>query len=141
MERVQTVLATHSSSIVHMGDAGAGQFAKLCNNALTISNLRNIVEVFSLADRLGVSLSGLREAFAHSSGGSFMLDAIGTKVTPHVAAHIASLNRRDMEEFASAMKRQGLDATTILNWGLGGADGLVSVVDRWSAPRFTGQVG
>jgi 3-hydroxyisobutyrate dehydrogenase-like beta-hydroxyacid dehydrogenase len=82
--------------------------AKLCNNALTVSNLRNIVEVFSMAEKLGISLAGLRDAFDHSSGGSFILQALGTKVTAGNAAHIAELNRTDVDEFAAAMRRKGL---------------------------------
>ena len=59
----RSIIACHSSTIIHMGPVGSGQMAKLCNNALTISNLRNIVEVFAMADKLGLSLPGLREAF------------------------------------------------------------------------------
>ncbi|WP_269148935.1 NAD(P)-binding domain-containing protein [Ensifer adhaerens] len=103
-----------------MGPAGSGQIARLCNNALTISNLRNVVEVFAMADKLGLSLAGLREAFAHSSGGSFILQALGTKVTMSNAAHIAELNRTDLREFAQAMSRKHVDPTALLQWGFRG---------------------
>jgi 3-hydroxyisobutyrate dehydrogenase len=123
-----------------MGQVGTGQAAKLCNNALTVSNLRNIVEVFAIADAFEVEPSSLRQAFAHSSGGSFILDALGTKVTPDIAAHISKLNRADIEEFASAARRLGCDVNAIEEWALGGAAGLEEIVSRLSirkdqAPR------
>ncbi len=124
------IIACHSSSIIRMGPAGSGQMAKLCNNALTISNLRNIVEVFAMADRLGLSLTGLREAFAQSSGGSFILQALGDKITVENAAHVADLNRTDLHEFAEAMQRKGLDPTSIYRWGISAPDGLVGLVRR-----------
>jgi 3-hydroxyisobutyrate dehydrogenase len=111
-----------------MGPAGTGQAAKLCNNALTVSNLRNIVEVFAIADDFGVEPASLRQAFKHSSGGSSILEALGTKVTRENASHIAKLNRTDVEEFAKAAKRLGRDVHAIEAWALRGAARLEEVV-------------
>ncbi|WP_313198186.1 NAD(P)-dependent oxidoreductase [Rhizobium sp.] len=130
LEKCRAVVSTHSKHVVHMGAAGTGQAAKLCNNALTVSNLRNIVEVFSIANAFGIEPASLQKAFAHSSGGSFILDALGTKVTPEIASHIATLNRTDVEEFATAAKRRGRNVSDIEEWALGGAAGLVAVVNR-----------
>lgn len=124
------IIECHSSHVIHMGPGGSGQMAKLCNNALTISNLRNVVEVFAMADKLGLSLSGLREAFAHSSGGSFILQAIGSKISAANAAHVAALNRTDLYEFGEAMTRKNVDPTDLLQWGIKGPDGLVQLVNR-----------
>ncbi|WP_144578854.1 NAD(P)-dependent oxidoreductase [Agrobacterium sp. DE0009] len=132
LEKCGEILSTHSTHVVHMGGAGTGQASKLCNNALTVSNLRNVVEVFSIADAFGVSPASLQKAFSHSSGGSFILDALGTKVTPQIAAHIAKLNRTDVEEFAAAAKKLGLDVSAIEAWALGGAAGLERVIARLS---------
>jgi 3-hydroxyisobutyrate dehydrogenase len=130
LQRCGEILSTHSTHVIHMGGVGTGQATKLCNNALTVSNLRNIVEVFSIADAFGVSPASLQTAFSHSSGGSFMLDALGTKVTPQIAAHIAKLNRTDVEEFAAAANKLGLDVSAIEAWALGGAAGLERVVAK-----------
>jgi hypothetical protein len=83
-----------------------------------------------LRGQLGVSLSGLRDAFAHSSGGSFILQALGTKVTVSNAAHIAELNRVDVDEFAEAMSRKGVDPTAVQAWAIKGPDGLEALVQR-----------
>lgn len=124
------IITCHSSSIIPMGPPGSGQMAKLFNNALTISNLRNVVEVFAMADKLGLSLAGLREAFAHSSGGSFILQALGDKVTVANAEHIAELNRADLHEFADAMNRKGADPMPIFRWGIKAPDSLAELVRR-----------
>lgn len=129
LERCRSIIACHSTSIVAMGAVGTGQMTKLFNNGLTISNLRNVVEVFRLAEELGLSLSGLQQAFEHSSGGSFILQAIGTKITPEIADHIAELNRTDIREFAEAVRSQGADPQAVYDWGIKGPDGLVALVD------------
>lgn len=134
LERCRSVIACHSSAMPLMGPAGSGQLAKLCNNALTVSNLRNVVEVFGMAGVLGLSLPALQDAFAHSSGGSFILQALGSKVTLAIADHIAELNRKDIREFAAMAEHRGLNARALLDWGLGGPDGLADIVERLS-PR------
>ena len=48
-----------------MGGNGAGQLTKLFNNAMTITNLNNAVDVFGLAKHLGIDLW---EANYQSSG-------------------------------------------------------------------------
>lgn len=128
LEACWDILATHSNSIHHMGSAGAGQMTKLLNNALTVSNLRNVVEVLNLAEAAGVSLPALQAAFKSSSGGSFILQALGTKITPDIADHIARLNRKDVAEFAEAMQRKGLHPEAIVNWAMPGPDQLAAKV-------------
>jgi 3-hydroxyisobutyrate dehydrogenase-like beta-hydroxyacid dehydrogenase len=126
------ILATHSTAIHHMGPAGAGQMTKLLNNALTVSNLRNVLEVFNLAKASGMSLPPLQRAFETSSGGSFILQALGAKITPDIADHIAALNRKDITEFAEAMNRQGLHPEAIANWAMPGPDQLGEIVQALS---------
>lgn len=128
LEACWDILATHSNAIHHMGLAGAGQMTKLLNNALTVSNLRNVVEVLSLAEAAGVDLPALQAAFRSSSGGSFILQALGTKITPDIADHIAGLNRKDVAEFAEAMQRKGLHPEAIVNWAMPGPDQLAAKV-------------
>lgn len=128
------VLRCHSTHVVHMGGAGSGQAAKLCNNALTVSNLRNAVEVFAVAEKLGLDGPKLQKALAHSSGGSFILNALGTKVSPSIAAHIARLNHTDVDEFTAAAQQQGCNVEALAAWAHGGADGLETLVRKLMSP-------
>ena len=134
LEACRDILATHSIAIRHMGPAGTGQMTKLLNNALTVANLRSVVEVLTLAKAAGVGLPALQEAFETSSGGSFILQALGTKVTPDIAAHIAQLNRKDISEFAAAMERKGLNASAIVDWARPGPDHLIDIVRALRPP-------
>lgn len=126
------MIACHSQTIAFMGKAGSGQMTKLINNALTVSNLRNVAEGFSLAEAAGVDLRALKVALANSSGGSFILQAIGRKIGPDVAEHIAALNRKDVHEFADAMRTRGLDAHALVDWAIAGPDALVKLVQSLS---------
>ncbi|KQS76401.1 hypothetical protein ASG58_11290 [Rhizobium sp. Leaf383] len=130
LDECRDLLSSHSAHVVHMGAAGTGQAARLCNNALTVSNLRNVVEVFSVADTFGVAPAKLQSAFSHSNCGSFISDALGTKVTPTIAAHIAELNRCDVEEFTAAAGKLRLDVSALRAWAIGGAAGLEEAVLR-----------
>jgi 3-hydroxyisobutyrate dehydrogenase-like beta-hydroxyacid dehydrogenase/DNA-binding winged helix-turn-helix (wHTH) protein len=129
----EPVLSCYSNAVRLMGSPGAGQMTKLLNNALTVSNLRNVVEVFGLARQAGVDLAALQVALATSSGGSFIVQAVGKHVTPENAEHIAELTRKDVREFAEAMRRQELDPDTILDWAIAGADGLADLVELLAA--------
>lgn len=45
-------------------------------------------------------------------------------------AHIAEFNRTDVDEFAEAMRRQGVDPPAIQEWAIKGPDGLEKLVQR-----------
>lgn len=54
--------------IVHTGDAGSGQAAKICNNLILGISMIAISEAFTLAEHLGLSAEKLYEVVSHSSG-------------------------------------------------------------------------
>ncbi|MTI17384.1 3-hydroxyisobutyrate dehydrogenase [Rhodobacteraceae bacterium RKSG542] len=55
-------------SIVHAGDAGAGQAAKICNNMLLGISMIGTCEAFVLAEKLGLDPEKLYEISSTSSG-------------------------------------------------------------------------
>jgi 3-hydroxyisobutyrate dehydrogenase-like beta-hydroxyacid dehydrogenase len=132
LEHCRSVFATYSRKIAYMGPAGAGQMAKLLNNALTMTNLKNAVDVFTLASRLGVNVRALYDMVTASSGSSAILEALAT-LTPELAAHLQGLMRKDIEHFADGVRHHHLDPTELRDRGLSGADGLVRVVNLLSA--------
>jgi 3-hydroxyisobutyrate dehydrogenase len=67
-ERAQPILAAMGKRIVHCGDAGAGQAAKICNNMITGITMAAVSEAFVLAERLGLSHQALYEVASTSSG-------------------------------------------------------------------------
>ena len=134
-EYCKPVFRTFSTQAVHMGHSGSGQFAKLLNNALTMTNLKNAVDVFAFADKLGLNLANLFDAVSVSSGSSAVLKSLGTAITPGIAPHLQELMRKDIEHFADAMLSKGLNPNEVVERGLSGANGLLDLVQRVSASR------
>jgi 3-hydroxyisobutyrate dehydrogenase len=54
--------------IVHCGDAGAGQAAKICNNLILGISMIGVAEAFVLAEKLGLSRKSLFDVASTSSG-------------------------------------------------------------------------
>ncbi len=62
------VLEAMGKKIVHCGDAGAGQAAKICNNMILGISMIAVGEAFALAEKLGLSHQALFEVSSTSSG-------------------------------------------------------------------------
>ncbi|MFE9629177.1 NAD(P)-dependent oxidoreductase [Streptomyces sp. NPDC006527] len=124
-EAVQPVFATFSDTVKLMGPAGAGQFTKLFNNALTITNMKNAEDVLGLAAQVGLDIPALVDVVSASSGGSAALRALGGDITPELAEHVHTLMQKDMHHFADAVRAGGGDPSEVLERGLAGAAGLV----------------
>jgi 3-hydroxyisobutyrate dehydrogenase len=62
------VLETMGKKIVHCGDAGAGQAAKICNNLILGISMIAVGEAFALAEKLGLSHQALFDVSSTSSG-------------------------------------------------------------------------
>ena len=67
-ERAQPVLAAMGRKIVHCGDAGAGQAAKICNNMILGISMIAVSEAFVLGEKLGLSHQALYDVASTSSG-------------------------------------------------------------------------
>jgi 3-hydroxyisobutyrate dehydrogenase len=72
-EVAQPILAQMGRSIVHCGDAGAGQAAKLCNNMMLAAIMGVTAEAFLLAEKLGLSHQALFDVASKSSAQSWAL--------------------------------------------------------------------
>jgi 3-hydroxyisobutyrate dehydrogenase len=62
------LLEAMGKAIVHCGEAGAGQAAKLCNNMLLAISMIGTCEAFLLAEKLGLSKEALFEVSSKASG-------------------------------------------------------------------------
>ena len=54
--------------VVHCGEAGAGQAAKICNNMILAVSMIGVCEAFVLAEKLGLSHQALFDVASTSSG-------------------------------------------------------------------------
>ena len=67
-DRAEIILSTMGKRIVHCGDAGAGQAAKICNNMILGISMIGVCEAFVLGEKLGLSQQALFDVASVSSG-------------------------------------------------------------------------
>ena len=66
--KAEPILKPMAGRIVHCGDAGAGQAAKICNNMILGVSMIAVGEAFVLAEKLGLSHQALFDVASTSSG-------------------------------------------------------------------------
>ena len=66
--KAEPILQPMAGRIVHCGEAGAGQAAKICNNMLLGISMIGVGEAFVLAEKLGLSHQALFDVASTSSG-------------------------------------------------------------------------
>jgi 3-hydroxyisobutyrate dehydrogenase len=66
--RGEQILKHMGTRIVHCGDAGAGQAAKICNNMILGVSMAAVCEAFVLGEKLGLSHQALFDVASNSSG-------------------------------------------------------------------------
>ncbi|MGI9521211.1 MAG: 3-hydroxyisobutyrate dehydrogenase [Hyphomicrobiaceae bacterium] len=64
----KAILGSMGQKVVHCGEAGAGQAAKICNNMIMAVSMIGVAEGFCLAEKLGLSPQALHEVVSTSSG-------------------------------------------------------------------------
>jgi 3-hydroxyisobutyrate dehydrogenase len=70
----ERILAAMGKRIVHCGDAGSGQAAKICNNMLLGISMIGVCEAFALGEKLGLSHQALFDVASTSSGQCWSLN-------------------------------------------------------------------
>jgi 3-hydroxyisobutyrate dehydrogenase len=143
------ILEAMGKRIVHCGDAGAGQAAKICNNMMLGISMIGVSEAFVLAEKLGLSHQALFDVASTSSGQCWALTSYCPVPGPVPAA---PSNNGYKPGFASALMLKDLKlaqeaaaaagASTPLGaaaaqlfglhnaWGEGGADfsGIINLI-------------
>jgi 3-hydroxyisobutyrate dehydrogenase len=112
LEAARPVLEHLASDIVHVGDVGAGQMAKLCNNMLTAIITTALGEVLVAGVKAGVELEPLTHALGVGSGGNYVLSGYlpNTLFTDERHAGFAlSLMRKDLRLFLGAAGDAGIE--------------------------------
>jgi 3-hydroxyisobutyrate dehydrogenase len=103
--RAEPILQPMAGRIVHCGDAGAGQAAKICNNMILGISMIGVGEAFVLAEKLGLSHQALFDVASTSSGQCWSL----TTYCPVPGPVPASPANRDYKPgFAAALMLKDL---------------------------------
>jgi 3-hydroxyisobutyrate dehydrogenase len=107
--------------IVHCGDAGAGQAAKICNNMILGISMIGVAEAFVLAESIGLSHQALFDVASTSSGQCWSL----TTYCPVPGPMPASPANRDYQPgFAAALMLKDLKLAQEAALGAGAATPL-----------------
>ena len=79
-ERVKPLFACMGKTIVHMGDIGAGQTTKACNQLALLVTAQGAAEALSLARASGLDPAKVREVLLGGVAGSRVLDLFGKRM-------------------------------------------------------------
>ena len=71
--RARAFLAAMGKAVIHAGQSGAGQAAKICNNMILGATMAATCEAFALADRLGLDAQAFYDIASVSSGQSWSM--------------------------------------------------------------------
>ncbi|MBK5960762.1 hypothetical protein CCR97_21515 [Rhodoplanes elegans] len=112
LDRVRPCLEAIATTIVHIGDTGAGQVAKACNQICVVANMLGASEAVALALAMGVDPRRVREALRGGAANSTVLERhaarlIARDFTPGFRAR---LMEKDLRIAVAAMTRTGVYA-------------------------------
>jgi 2-hydroxy-3-oxopropionate reductase len=95
--RLAPIFSVLGKSAVRIGEAGAGQVAKACNQMILVNLIEACAEAAALANAAGVDFSLVREAMLGGSAGSRALEVFGGRMaTRDFAAGVeARLHHKD----------------------------------------------
>lgn len=128
LARCEPVFRSFSAHVVRLGDAGAGQYAKLFNNTLLMMNQASVADILAMAKPAGMDPRALAESLKLGSATSSALTLFNTMVTPDTVEHLSSVEAEDMAIFRAAMTDAGIDAEQVTERGLAGARRMPEVV-------------
>jgi 3-hydroxyisobutyrate dehydrogenase-like beta-hydroxyacid dehydrogenase len=80
LEKARPVLSAIGKTIIHMGDSGAGQVTKLCNQLVVGINLQGVCEAIALGRAAGIDLEKLRDALLGGSAASWMMQNLAPRI-------------------------------------------------------------
>jgi 2-hydroxy-3-oxopropionate reductase len=146
VEAVTSLLDAYSSRVTHMGDVGAGQTTKLCNQTIVTATLAAIAEAVSLAQRSGIDAAKLTEGLAGGWADSVLLQIFVPRMTQSGLAPIGAFRtfQKDIDTVAATAYETGTPmpvSSTVQQllrlgaaMGLGEAD-LSAFIDVLQTPR------
>ena len=114
--KVEAALAPMARVVIHAGDAGAGQAAKICNNMVLGISMLGVCEAFALAEKLGLDPLRFFEIASKSSGQCWSLTSYSPWPGPVPSApsnrnyeggFLTSLMSKDLKLAQEAAARSG----------------------------------
>ncbi|WP_323118897.1 NAD(P)-dependent oxidoreductase [Burkholderia alba] len=109
VDAVRPLLGAYAARVTHLGDAGAGQTAKLCNQAIVTATVTAIAEAVGLAQASGIDAARLAEALAGGWADSVLLQTFVPRMTSGGHPPIGALStfQKDVDAIADAARDAG----------------------------------
>ncbi len=147
--RVKPLFDVLGKNVVHVGDHGAGQVAKACNQIVAALTIEAVGEALTFARRNGVDAARVREALLGGFAGSKILEIHGKRMLDNDfrPGFTVKLHQKDLRIVMEDAHRLGvgLPGTALvaqhLNALMGSGEGdldsaaIVKVVERMSGAR------
>ena len=92
LDSASQAMSAYASNITHMGDSGAGQATKLCNQTIVASTVAAIAEAVGLAHRNGIDLNQLAKALQGGWADSKPLQVFVPRMVTPSQASIGALS-------------------------------------------------
>jgi len=111
LDKVRPILKKMGQKIVYIGDHGAGQIAKACNQIIIAETIIGVSEALALAKASGVDPIKVREALLGGFAGSRVLEIHGQRMLDHdyKPGFKAVLHRKDMHLALEQAHQVGID--------------------------------
>ena len=109
LDAVRPLIDAYAARITHMGEAGAGQTAKLCNQAIVTATVTAIAEAVGLAQACGIDAARLAQALAGGWADSALLQTFVPRMTSGGHASIGAMStfQKDVDAIADAARETG----------------------------------
>ena len=148
-EKMKPVFECMGKNIVHVGDSGAGQVAKACNQIVTGMGVAAVAEAFNFARKSGADVARVREALLGGFAYSKILENHGQRMIERNfrPGFKAWMHQKDLRIVMEEAHRLGLmlpgaAATAqmfnaMVGSGLGGDDSIamLKLLERMSDPQ------
>jgi 2-hydroxy-3-oxopropionate reductase len=145
-QRVKPLFDVFGKNVVHVGDHGAGQVAKACNQIVAALTIEAVSEALTFARKNGVDAARVREALMGGFAGSKILEVHGKRMLDNdfKPGFKVKLHQKDLRIVIEDAHRLGigLPGTALvaqhLNALMGSGDGeldssaIVKVIERMS---------
>lgn len=142
--RLAPLFACLGKTVVRVGEVGAGQVAKVCNQLVMVAAIEATAEAARLAGAAGVDFAKVRSAMLCGSAGSRVLDVFGGKMAARdftagvegrfhhkdLAMALAAATRQSLPLPVASAVLQQLDALMAAGWGKEDTARLLSVLEK-----------
>ena len=143
-ERVLPLFEVMGKNIVHVGDIGAGQVAKTCNQMLVAQHVVAAAEALLLAKKCGVDPAKVREALLGGFAASRVLEVHGMRMlnrdfVPGFKARLHEKDMRiameiidelDMDLPATKLAAQGINKAVAEGLGEADTTSVVQIIEK-----------